>query len=103
MSSATLYRGVVVPMVSPFTSLGRMDWASVERIVAYLVGHGVAGIFPLGTTGESASIHPKEKVLLVESTVRAVAGRAMVYAGISCNCLRESIEMSVAYKSLGVQ
>jgi dihydrodipicolinate synthase/N-acetylneuraminate lyase len=102
MSSGTLYRGVVVPMVSPFTPISRIDWAAVERIVAYLLGHGVAGIFPLGTTGESASIHPREKVLLVENTMRSVAGRAMVYAGISGNCFRESVEFAQTYKKLGV-
>jgi len=67
-----------------------------------LLGHSVAGIFPLGTTGESASIHSREKVFLVENTVRAVAGRAVVYAGISGNCLRESVEFAQTYKKLGV-
>jgi dihydrodipicolinate synthase/N-acetylneuraminate lyase len=39
---------------------------------------------------------------LVESTVRATAGQATVYAGISANCMRESIEFSATYKKLGV-
>jgi 4-hydroxy-tetrahydrodipicolinate synthase len=89
-------------MISPFTPGGRIDEAAVGRIVDYLTAAGVAGIFPLGTTGESASIRPQDKQLLVQTTVRAVAGRAMVYAGISGNCMRESVESSAAYKTLGV-
>ena len=102
MSDRSTYRGVVVPMVSPFTPAGRIDEPAVGRIVDYLTKAGVAGIFPLGTTGESSSIHPQEKLLLVQSTVQAVAGRAMVYAGISGNCTAESVEWSAEYKKLGV-
>jgi dihydrodipicolinate synthase/N-acetylneuraminate lyase len=95
-------QGVVVPMVTPFTSGGAIDEDAVGRIVEYLVGARVTGIFPLGTTGESSSIHPTEKRRLVAATVKRVAGRATVYAGIASNCLRESVEAAKAYHQLGV-
>lgn len=95
------YCGVVVPMVSPFTRTGEIDEPAVGRIVEHLLAARVAGIFPLGTTGEAASIHPQEKRRLVAATIRAVRGRALVYAGISSNCLRESVEAAMAYKQLG--
>jgi len=96
------WRGVVVPMVSPFTPQGRVDEPAVQRIVDLLLAGGVAGIFPLGTTGESASIPTDEKHRLVAATVRAVGGRATVYAGISGNVYRESVEAARAYADLGV-
>src|SRR5947208_10947568 len=96
------YRGVVVPMISPVTPAGVIDEPAVERIVDHLIGGGVGGIFPLGTTGEAASMHRDEKRRLVEATVKHVAGRATVYAGIAANCLRESVEAAHAYKSVGV-
>lgn len=96
------YRGVVVPMVSPFTSQGSIDVAAVRRLVEHLLKASVAGIFPLGTTGEAMSIHRDERQRLVEATAEAVGGRAMVYAGISGNCLRESIEAAEAYARVGV-
>jgi dihydrodipicolinate synthase/N-acetylneuraminate lyase len=96
------YRGVVVPMVSPFTASGTIDEPAVGRIVEHLVGGKVAGIFPLGTTGEAASIHPDDRRKLVEATVRHVNRRAMVYAGISSNCFRESVDAANTYKQLGV-
>jgi len=96
------YCGVVVPMVSPFTPAGEIDEPAVGRLVEFLLSAKVAGIFPLGTTGEGASIHPQAKRRLVEATVRHVGGRAMVYAGIASNCLRESVEAAAAYKDLGV-
>jgi len=96
------YRGVVVPMVTPFTPAGAIDEPAIGRIVEHLVAARLAGIFPLGTTGESMSIHPDEKRRVVAATVKHTSGRAMVYAGIAGNCFRESVEAAAAFADLGV-
>ena len=90
-------------MMTPFTPAGGIDEPAVGRIVDHLIGGGVAGIFPLGTTGESASIHPEDKRRLVAATIKHVGGRAMMYAGIASNCFRESVEAAKAYQQLGVE
>jgi dihydrodipicolinate synthase/N-acetylneuraminate lyase len=95
------YRGVVVPMVSPFTPSGAIDEPAVRRIVDHLIAGGVGGVFPLGTTGESASMHRDDKQRLIELTVTHARGRAMVYAGVSGNSLRESVEAARVYAELG--
>ena len=97
------YRGVVVPMVTPFSPAGGIDEAAIGRIVDHLLAGGVGGIFPLGTTGESASIHPQDKRRVVEAVVKHTAGRAIVYAGIPSNCFRESTQAAAVYHQLGVQ
>ena len=94
-------RGVVVPMVTPFTPAGAIDEPAIGRIVDALVGFGVSGVFPLGTTGEAASIRTEDRRRVVAATVRHVAGRAAVYAGISSNCVRDSVDAAAAYKALG--
>ena len=95
------YRGVVVPMITPFTPGGAIDEPAVGRIVEHLVGGGV-DVFPLGTTGESASIHGDDKRRVVEATVRHAAGRATVYAGVASNSFRESVELARAFEQSGV-
>src|SRR5947209_10265779 len=102
MSVGTVYSGVVVPMVSPFTPAGGIDEPAVGRIAEHLLKHRLAGIFPLGTTGESASIRAEDKRRLVAATVSAVAGRAMVYAGIASNCFHDSVEMAAEFKQMSV-
>lgn len=94
-------RGVIVPLVTPFTPQEAIDEAALARIVEHVLAAGVGGVFALGTTGESASIHPVEKLRLVQALARVVDGRAVVYAGISGNCLRESIEAAAAYHQAG--
>jgi 4-hydroxy-tetrahydrodipicolinate synthase len=89
-------------MLSPFTPDGGIDEPAVDRIVTRLVGGGVHGIFPLGTTGESASIAPDEKKRLVARTAQAVNGRVTVYAGISANCYQDSVDAARSYAKLGV-
>jgi len=103
MKSTMKPHGVVVPMISPFTADGAIDEPAVGRVVEHLLSARVAGIFALGTTGESASIHQDDKRKLVGAMARCVAGRAMTYAGISGNCLREAVEAAGACKQLGAQ
>jgi 4-hydroxy-tetrahydrodipicolinate synthase len=96
-----LYHGVVVPMVTPFTSDGKLDEQATIRIVDHLLIAGVAGVFVLGTTGEDASMPPAMRSRLVRLTAERVAGRAIVYAGISHNCLVASTDAAREYRELG--
>ncbi|MGB7158472.1 MAG: dihydrodipicolinate synthase family protein [Tepidisphaeraceae bacterium] len=102
-SSGSAYGGVIVPMVTPFTPAGFVDEPAIGRIVDSIIANRIGGVFPLGTTGESASIHPEEKRRAVAAVVKHVAGRATVYAGIAGNCFRESVEAATAYQQLGVK
>lgn len=102
VSGANLYRGVIVPMATPFTPDGAIDPAAVQRIVDHLVVGGVHGIFVLGTTGEAVSIPLEQRHRLVGCTVEAASGRVPVYAGIASNCFREAVEMAKGFQAHGV-
>ena len=95
-------QGVIVPMVTPFTLQGQIDTEAVHRIVNHLIAGGVDGIFVLGTTGEAASISTSEKQKMVEAAAGYTKNRALVYAGISGNCIDESIKTAKSYMDLGV-
>jgi dihydrodipicolinate synthase/N-acetylneuraminate lyase len=96
------YRGVIVPMVTPITSGGDLDEPAVGRIIDHMVAGGVHGVFVLGTTGENASVPAAMREQLVAVTVAHVGERAGVYAGISSNCLADSVAAAKAYALLGV-
>src|SRR4051794_22322287 len=100
--SSQKYRGVVPPMITPFTPDGAIDVAAARKIIDHLlVGHAT-GIFVLGTTGEAASIPAADKARLVATMVEHVGSRAVKYAGISSNCLGDQIGAANEYKRLGV-
>jgi 4-hydroxy-tetrahydrodipicolinate synthase len=95
------FKGVIVPMITPFDQNLLIDLSAIERIVDSLVRENISP-FVLGTTGESVSISESQKTLLVKSVVRNVKGRVKTYAGISGNCLQDSIENARIYTDLGV-
>jgi 4-hydroxy-tetrahydrodipicolinate synthase len=78
-------------MVSPATPSGDLDEAAAHRLIDWLVEGGVDGVFVLGTTGEAASLPMRARRQLARLAAARVAGRCLVYAGISGNCLEESI------------
>jgi 4-hydroxy-tetrahydrodipicolinate synthase len=101
MSPTELGRGVIVPMITPFTKDGKIDIKATGRIIDHLIAAGTAP-FILGTTGESASIPEKARPAFVEAMVETVSGRVKTYAGVSSPCFQTSVEAANHYFDLGV-
>lgn len=95
------YCGVIVPMLTPLTESLTIDKKGVENIVNGFMKNK-CNAFVLGTTGESSSIPNDKKLDLVKYTVEIVNGKNLVYAGISGNCLEESIENAKKFADQGV-
>jgi dihydrodipicolinate synthase/N-acetylneuraminate lyase len=101
MTRRKKYHGVVVPMITPFTSNGKIDEDAVYKITDVIISCG-AFPFVIGTTGESASISIQEKLKYVEYLAKRYSGKTTLYAGISSNCQIESIEAAKKYFDLGI-
>lgn len=95
------YSGVIVPMVTPFNADLTIDIYSVSQILKTFTLNNVS-TFILGTTGESVSIPESQKNLLVKTTVEKIKGQIKIYAGISGNCLYDSIETGNRFADMGV-
>ncbi len=78
----TTFTGIIPPMLTPLTPDERIDGPAVERLVNFLIGHGVHGLFILGSIGEGAFLRAGEKRALVDATVMAAAGRVPVIVGL---------------------
>lgn len=89
-------------MVTPVTAAGALDEPAAERIINFLLEGGVEGVFVLGTTGEAASVATRDRLRLVSLTMKKVAGRALVYAGINENALADAINAGNQYLAEGV-
>jgi 4-hydroxy-tetrahydrodipicolinate synthase len=83
MKKDSKYQGTVVPMVTPFTSDGRLDEPSLDRLVDSLLAGGVDGIFVMGTTGEGIAIPNGDRQRIVERTIARAKKAAKIFAGIS--------------------
>ena len=70
------FHGVLPALITPFTDDGSaVDTGAVAAIVDRLVGAGVAGLVPGGSTGEFTTLSHAERRQLVETTVEAAAER----------------------------
>ncbi|MDT0677614.1 dihydrodipicolinate synthase family protein [Autumnicola musiva] len=95
------FKGVIVPMITPFTKELDIDQEATRRIVDNLVKNDCA-VFILGTTGEALSVSHQKKYDLAKAAVRSANGRKIVYAGISGNCFDESVENAKRFQEMGV-
>ena len=100
-SQIELGRGVIVPMITPFTKDGKIDVEATGKILEYLIAGGTSP-FIMGTTGESASISEKARPAFVKAMVEVVSGRVKTYAGISSPCFQSSVEAANYYFEIGV-
>jgi 4-hydroxy-tetrahydrodipicolinate synthase len=84
--------GIVPPILTPIRADETIDLASLRRLIEFLIGEGVHGIWVLGTTGEFASFSRRERAEAVETAVDAVGGRVPVVVNISDAATRLAIE-----------
>jgi 4-hydroxy-tetrahydrodipicolinate synthase len=83
--------GVWIPLITPFRD-GRVDLESYRRLVEHYVARGVAGLFPLGTTGEAPTLDDDEVDEIAATTVGLVAGRLPIFVGIGGNDTRRVVQ-----------
>jgi 4-hydroxy-tetrahydrodipicolinate synthase len=89
------FHGVLPALITPFSADGdAIDTESLAAIVDRLVGAGVGGLVPGGSTGEFTTLTNAERRRLIEVTVEAAAGRVPVVAGTGALSTRETVELS---------
>jgi dihydrodipicolinate synthase/N-acetylneuraminate lyase len=85
------YRGTIVPAVTPLNADFSLDVGAVERMLTFLHEHGAVP-FILGTTGEAPSLPGAVKQMYIRLAGRLKRTGEMLYAGISSNCLYDSVD-----------
>lgn len=80
-----------MPVITPLNADLTLDTASVERLFLLFRQHG-AHPFILGTTGEFPSLPGALKLDYIRLAGRLKTGTDQLYAGISSNCMADSVE-----------
>jgi 4-hydroxy-tetrahydrodipicolinate synthase len=81
----TAFGNVLTAMVTPFTEDGAIDFARTAELANRLVDTGSDGLVVAGTTGESPTLTPEEKLDLFRCVIDAVGDRAVIVAGTGDN------------------
>lgn len=102
MKLKQIYKGVIVPMVTPVRDDFKIDVRAVNHIINSLLRNNITP-FVLGTTGEASSLSSKQKESLIKVSVQCAGEDVPVMAGIGSNSLFTSIEEGKLFADLGVQ
>ena len=70
-------KGVYTALVTPFRN-GEVDYAALTALLEAQIAGKVAGVVPVGTTGESPTLTPEEHIKVIAKTVEIVNGRCQV-------------------------
>ena len=95
-----MFEGTHTALVTPFRD-GRFDADAFRALIEAQIAGGVAGIVPVGTTGESPTLSHEEHVEVIRVAVETARGRVKVIAGAGSNSTREAVDLSVEAERLG--
>lgn len=97
-----MFQGAHTAIVTPFNLDGSVDYVRYRELIEFQIDNGIDGIVPVGTTGESPTLNNDEHMKVIEETIRAVHGRALVIAGTGANSTSEAVELTKRAQELGV-
>lgn len=91
MTDLTRFNGVFTALVTPFTETGDIDWNAFDRLIDRQLEAGIAGLVPVGTTGEAATLDDDEALSVIAHTVKRAGNSAYVLAGTGSNVTKKTI------------
>ena len=97
----TKFTGLGTALVTPFTKSGEMDEKAVRRLGRRQIDNGTHFLVPVGTTGESPTLEPAERVRMVEILVDEAKGKTPILAGAGGYDTREVIQLAKEMQKAG--
>ena len=93
--------GVIVALLTPVDREGKVDHGALRNLVDRLAGRGVAGLSPLGSTGEGYSLGLEQRLAVVDTVARAVPAGMPVIPGVFAHNHEQAAAEIAAYADHG--
>lgn len=101
MTNKTIFHGVFPYLVSPIDESGNVNKEVLKKLCEDLIGSGVHGLTPLGSTGEFAYLSWEQRRSVVEVVVAATRGRVPVVAGVAATTTSEAVRQAKTFEEMG--
>ncbi len=88
-----MLQGTYTALVTPFSD-GEVDYARLAKNIEFQIEHGIDGVVPCGTTGESPTLSHKEHRAVIARSVEAASGRCQIIAGTGSNSTTEALSLT---------
>lgn len=94
------FSGTFVALVTPFRG-GQIDRPALADLLDFLIGAGVEGLVPCGTTGEAPTLSDQEQSEVIRLVAERARGRAAVLAGTGSNDTDHAVRLTRAARESG--
>ncbi len=94
-------RGVLAPVVTPFTKELAPDPQRFVRHCKWLLAHGCSGLAVFGTNSEANSLSAEERMMLLEELVQSGVPAEQLMPGTGCSALTDSVRLTAHAVKLG--
>src|SRR2546423_1368068 len=88
------WKGVIPAITTSFNRNGQVDEAFMTNHCQWLVENGCTGVVALGSLGEGGSLSFDEKVVVLQTCVKALKGHAPVVAAVSSLTTAEAVRLA---------
>lgn len=95
-----MFKGTFVAMVTPFHH-GKVDEKKLRQQADFLIGEGVEGLVPCGSTGEAATLSHEEQKTIISIVVEQAKRRSLIIAGTGSNSTEEAVGLTRHAKKAG--
>jgi len=95
-------KGVIVPLLTPMNADETINEKELRNQVNHQIESGIHALFSLGTNGEAYILSREEKEQVLKIVVDEAKGRVPVYGGTGCVSTKETIELSLKAKEIGI-
>lgn len=93
--------GTWTALITPLKDDGAVDYDGWRRLIEFQLEQGVAGLVPLGTTGETPTLDDDEEERLIRIAVETVKGKVPLVVGAGSNSTKSMLFYTRRAKNLG--
>lgn len=95
-----MFKGSIVAIATPFKN-GKVDEATLRKLVEFQIKSGTNGIVPCGTTGESPTLNNEEHEHVIDICIQTAKGRIPIIAGTGSNSTAEAVALTEHAAKMG--
>lgn len=93
--------GVIVALLTPVDREGKVDHGALRQLVERVTSRGVAGVSPLGSTGEGYSLGLDQRLAVVDTVAGSVTAGMPVIPGVFAHNHEQAVAEIAAYADHG--
>jgi len=87
-----MFQGVFTALATPMQENGKIDFSALDSLLSAQLKAGVHGIVLLGTTAETPTLSPQEKIEILKFCTKRLHGKLKIIIGTGANSTQAAVE-----------